>query len=155
MRGASSHNVAAVDGRRLTASAAVSRVSSTTSRTSVHTWSTADQLYGIKHTRSYAIYRSPRTVTVKDTFAGRVRIHQFWHLDPSWTPASRSTDGRRMTFRSGARTLTVTTTGSTTVLRGVSRPIAGWNSPDGSTRVPAVEIQVRATGTATTTFTVT
>ncbi len=155
VRGPASHNVATVDGRKFDTSATVSCTSSDTSRTSWHAWSTVDSLYGIKHTRSYAVYRSPRTVRVKDSYATKSAFHQFWHLDPTWTLASRSTDGKHMVFHAGVRTLTVTTTGSTTVLRGVSRPMAGWNYPNGSTRVAAVEIQVRAVGTATTTFTVT
>jgi hypothetical protein len=40
------------------------------------------------------------------------------------------------------------------VLRGVSRPMAGWNFPDFGTKLPANEIQMRAAGAATTTFVV-
>jgi hypothetical protein len=94
-------------------------------------------------------------VRVTDTYAGGAALHQFWHLDPSWVLAAQGTAGKRLVFRAGARTLTLTTTGSATVLRGVSRPMAGWNYPNGTTQVAAAEIHIRAAGTATTTFVVT
>ncbi|MGZ4603773.1 MAG: hypothetical protein ACXV0U_09270 [Kineosporiaceae bacterium] len=149
-----SHNVAAADRRTLNTRASVS-VTSTTFRASWHAWTTVDLLFGVRHTRWYGIVRDTSTLTVQDTYDGKAAFHQFWHLDPGWRLLSRSSDGKRITFQSGIRFLTVTTTGSTSVLRGVTRPVAGWNFPGNGTRVQAYEIQVSAAGTATTTFRVT
>jgi hypothetical protein len=110
------------------------------------------RLFGLRHVRGYTILRDARQLTVKDTYEGRAAFRQYWHLDPSWTLRSVSRDGKRLRFASPGGTVNVTTTGVATVLRGVTRPIAGWNFPDGNSRVPANEIQVRAAGTATTTF---
>jgi hypothetical protein len=151
---AASHNVAKADGHALNTSDPVYLTASTI-RSSWHAWTTVDLLFGVRHTRQYAIFRDARTLTVKDTYDGKPAFHQFWHLDPGWALSARSSDGKRLTFKAGIRTVTVTTSGSTSVLRGISRPIAGWNFPNRSTRVPAYEIQVRARGTATTTFKVT
>ena len=149
--GPRAHNVAIADHHALDLKAAVA-LKGRTIRASSHSWTTEDRLFGVRHVRQYSIVRGTRTLVVKDTYDGRAALHQFWHLDPSWTLVSRSRDGKRLTFRSGTRSLTVTTTGVATVLRGISRPLAGWNFPDFGTRVPANEIQVRAAGTATTTF---
>ncbi|HVN13377.1 MAG TPA: hypothetical protein VMT69_14880 [Kineosporiaceae bacterium] len=151
---APSHNVATVDRKALDTKAWVA-VTAATFRASWHAWTSVDTLFGVRHTRWYGVVRDTRTLTVKDTLDGGAAFHQFWHLDPGWTLVSRSGDGKRLTFRAGIRTLTVTTTGSTSVLRGATRPVAGWNFPDGRTRVQAYEIHVGAVGTATTTFQVT
>jgi hypothetical protein len=127
-------------------------MTASTIRASWHAWTTVDLLFGVRHTRTYAVVRDTRTLTVKDTYDGNAAFHQFWHLDPTWVLASKSSDGKRLVFTSGIRTLVVTTTGATSVFRGVTRPVAGWNFPDGSTRVAAYEVQVRATGAATTVF---
>lgn len=148
------HNDATADKRTLSLSAPVYLTGSTI-RASWHAWTTVDLLFGVKHTRWYGIVRDTRTLTVKDTYDGKATFHQFWHLDPSWLLSSRSRDGKRLVFKSGARTLTVTTTGATSVYWGSTRPVAGWNFPIASTRVKAYEIQVRAGGTATTSFKVT
>jgi hypothetical protein len=102
--------------------------------------------------RTYAILRDTRTLTVKDTYDGRAAFRQYWHLEPSWTLRYSSRDGKRLRFATTGATLNVTTTGVAHVFRGVTRPVAGWNFPDGKSRVPANEIQVTAAGTATTTF---
>jgi hypothetical protein len=146
-----SHNVATADRRTFNTSAPV-YLSASTIKATWHTWTTTDLLYGIRHTRWYGITPGVRTLKVQDTYDGKAAFHQFWHLDPGWVFSSSSSDGKRLTFKAGIRTLTVTTTGATSVLRGVTRPVAGWNFPNRSTRVSACEIQVRATGTATTTF---
>ena len=127
-------------------------VTSSTIRPSAHTWATQDRLFGVGHVRTYAIRRDTRTLTVKDAYDAKAAFRQYWHLDPSWALTSRSPDGTRLRFTSPAGTLTVTSTGVATVLRGVARPVAGWNFPDGNSAVPADEIQVEAAGTATTTF---
>ncbi len=148
-----SHNVAIADRRTLDARASVTRTGSII-RTTWHNWTTVDRLYGIRHVRQYNIVGTTGTLVVKDTYDGRARFHQYWHLDPSWVFVSRSADGKHLRFRSGTRTLTVTTTGTASVRRGVTRPVAGWNFPDGSTRLAANELQVAAAGTAQTTFVV-
>ena len=152
-RNAPSHNVATVDRRTLDTRASV-YVTSSTLRASWHAWTTVDLLFGVRHTRWYGVVRDTRTLTVQDTYDGGVAFHQFWHLDPGWTLLSRSSDGTRLLFQAGIRFLTVTTTGVASVLRGVTRPVAGWNFPTSSVRAMADEIQVGAAGRATTTFTV-
>jgi hypothetical protein len=149
--GPAAHNVSTVDGRALDRKAWVS-VKASTVRPTAHTWATQDRLFGVGHVRTYAILGNTGTLTVKDTYDGRAVFRQYWHLDPGWALTSRSPDGKRLRFASAGRTLTVTSTGMAAVLRGVARPVAGWNFPDGSSRVPADEIQVKAAGTATTTF---
>jgi hypothetical protein len=152
--GAAAHNVSTVDGRALDPRAWVT-VKASTMGARTHTWATQDRLFGLGHIRTYAILHETRTLTVKDTYEGKAAFRQHWHLDPRWALTSRSRDGKRLRFTSPAGTLTVTTTGVATVLRGGTRPVAGWNFPGGSTRVPAAEIQVKAAGTATTTFVLT
>jgi hypothetical protein len=130
-------------------------VKGSTIRPTAHTWATQDRLFGVGHVRTYKVLGATRTLTVKDTYDGTAAFRQYWHLDPGWALTSRSPDGKRLRFVSAGRTLTVTSTGVATVLRGVARPVAGWNFPDGSSRVPEDEIQVKAAGTATTTFVLT
>ena len=96
--------------------------------------------------------RDTRSLVATDTFDGGAAFHQFWHLDPSWVLASST--GTKLTFKSGAHTLTVTTDGTATVQRGATRPVAGWNFPADATRVPAAQIQIAGKGTVTTTFVV-
>jgi hypothetical protein len=152
--GPAAHNVSTVDGRALDPKAWVS-VKGSTIRPTAHTWATQDRLFGVGHVRTYKVLGATRTLTVKDTYDGTAAFRQYWHLDPGWALTSRSPDGKRLRFVSAGRTLTVTSTGVATVLRGVARPVAGWNFPDGSSRVPEDEIQVKAAGTATTTFVLT
>jgi hypothetical protein len=149
--GAPSHNVATVDGRQLTTRPSVSLTASTV-RAPAHAWATQDQLFGVRHLRQYTVVHDGRRLVVKDTYAARTSFHQFWHLDPSWVLRHAARDGRSLRFVSGSRTLAVTTTGVARVVRGSTRPVAGWNFPGGGKRVAADEIQVRASGTAATTF---
>jgi hypothetical protein len=149
--GPAAHNVSTVDGRAVDTKAWVT-VKTSTIGAAAHTWVTQDRLFGLGHTRIYTVRSDTRTLTVKDTYDANAAFRQYWHLDPGWALASRSPDGRQLRFASPGGTLTVTSTGVATVLRGVTRPVAGWNFPDGSSRIPANEIQVNAAGTATTTF---
>jgi hypothetical protein len=150
----SSHNVATAD-RRAYTDAGTCRLTGAGSRTSWHSWTTTDTLYGITHVRTTSIVRQPRSLTATDTFAGRAGFHQFWHLDPSWTLTGGNAAGTVLTFASGAHRLTLRTTGTATVRRGSTRPVAGWNFPAENVRVGAVQVQVAAAGTATTSFAVT
>jgi hypothetical protein len=145
------HNVSTADRRGLDAKASVS-VTASTIRGPAHSWSTQDRLFGLAHTRTYVIARDTRTLVVKDIYDGKAAFRQYWHLDPSWTHRYISRDGKRLRFASPGGTLTITTTGVAAVLRAVTRPVAGWNFPDGNSRVAANEIQVKAAGTALTTF---
>jgi hypothetical protein len=149
----SSHNVAAAD-KRVYNDAGTCTLTGANSRTSWHSWWTTDTLYGLKHVRTTSIIQDSRTLTATDTFDGKAAFHQFWHLDPSWVLTGRDATGKVLTFASGAHRLTVRTTGTATVLRGSTRPVAGWNFPAENVRVSAVQIQVAAAGTGGTTFTV-
>lgn len=148
------HNVSTADRRTLDTKAWVTLKASTI-RGPSHAWSTQDRLFSLGHVRTYAILRDTRTLNVKDTYDGRAAFRQYWHLAPSWTLRYSSRDGKRLRFATTGATLNVTTTGVAHVFRGVTRPVAGWNFPDGNSRVAANEIQVQAAGTATTTFVLT
>jgi hypothetical protein len=149
--GPAAHNVSTADRRALDLKASVT-VTGSTIRGPAHSWSTQDRLFGLRHVRGYTTLRDAGQLTVKDTYDARAAFRQYWHLDPSWTLRYRSRDGKRLRFASPRGTVNVVTTGAATVLRGVTRPVAGWNFPDGNSRVPANEIQIKAAGTATTRF---
>jgi hypothetical protein len=150
-RSPAAHNVSTADRRTLDTKAWVTLEASTI-RAPAHSWATRDRLFGIGHVRTYAIVRDTRTMTVKDTYDAKAAFRQHWHLDPSWDLRYSSRDGNRLRFATTGATLNVTTTGVARVFRGVTRPVAGWNFPDGNSRVKANEIQVTAAGTAATTF---
>jgi hypothetical protein len=143
--------VSTADRRTLDTKARVTLKASTI-RGAAHAWATQDRLFRLGHTRTYGIVRDTRTLTVKDTYDAKAAFRQYWHLDPSWDLRYSSRDGKRLRFASPGGTLTVTTTGVAGVLRGITRPVAGWIFPDGNSRAMANEIQVKALGTATTTF---
>jgi hypothetical protein len=147
----SSHNVATADKGTFT-DGTVSLTGSN-SKASWHSWTTTDKLYGLSHVRTTSILRDTHSLVATDTFAGTAGFHQWWHLDPGWVQSGTAT-AKKLTFTNNGHTLTVTTTGTATVVRGVTRPVAGWNFPDPLTRVPAVQIQIAGAGTATTTFAV-
>jgi hypothetical protein len=149
----SSHNVATPDKGTYTESASAA-VTGSSSKGSWSSWTITDKLWGVTHARTTSVLRDTRSLVATDTFPAGAGFHQFWHLDPSWVLASRNTTGTKLTFTSGTHTLTVTTGGTATVLRGSTRPVAGWNFPAANVRVPAVQIQVAAKGTVTTTFAV-
>jgi len=150
--GPRSHNVAIPDGATLDLRAHVG-VSGSRLEEARHDWGMADRLYGVPHNRHVAVDDAAHTLTVSDRYASSTRFSQMWHLDPRWTLAHGAPDGTALTFRSGPRTLTVTTTGRfAPVVTGSDQPVGGWNFPAPGRRTPNAEIRVTATGTATTTF---
>ncbi len=146
-----SHNVAYPDRGTFTGSPA--RFVSTVQKASWHTWNFTDAQFGVTHARQISVIRDTRKLVVKDTIARRA-FRQYWHLDPRWAYRGRSRTGHSLWFTSGSHRLVVTTSGVGSVVAGATRPFAGWNFPTSTTRVKAAEIVVRATSTATTTFTV-
>jgi len=105
------------------------------------------------HQRYVAVYDtgSPaRQLLIRDTFpndralsATDNYVNQYFHLDPTWTLVNRGSN--YATFGSAAgRTLRVQTTGSIfSLLRGQTRPPAGWHFPAWGVRQPAHEIVIR------------
>ena len=149
------HNVAWPDKKPLNTSAWVAMTSTNFTKPSWQYWTTTDALFGVKHVRLFGITRDTHLLTVKDAFAAAAPFHQLWHLDPTWSLVSVSRDTRTLVFKSGARTLTMTTTGrGSSLLKGSMQPTGGWWFPDHDHEVPAWQISVRATGTATTTWVV-
>jgi heparinase II/III-like protein len=123
-----------------------------------HAWAVSDNLYGRAHTRSINVNHPLRRFRVTDTFAGRGSTRQYWHLDPAWVLGSAPIGGTRLVFRHpSGKTLTITTSGRLAALvRGSTRPVAGWHFPKVSTRVPSWQIAIGSVGrTTSTTFTVT
>lgn len=151
VRGQNSHNVTTADGR--TFKDAPVKLASVAAAATWHSYTTTDALYGIAHTRKMTIAKNPRWLTVVDTYAGSAAFRQWWHLDSGWGLTSKSADGKRLVFTKGARVLTVTTTGTTALAHGVTRPVGGWNFPRDEVRTAAWQIGIAAKGTATTTFT--
>ncbi|MGZ4612057.1 MAG: heparinase II/III domain-containing protein [Kineosporiaceae bacterium] len=149
-----SHNVAAPTGSlNSRASAAVTAATITAN---AHNWTLVDDLYGVRHARGVTVRDDRPVLAVADRFSGGLSFQQTWHLDPSWTLASRSRDGRRMTFRSGGHRLTVITTGVfSAVLCGATKPIRGWHFPSPGRRLAAAEFAATGTGWIRTTFAVT
>ena len=147
-----SHNVAVPDGATLDPRAHV-RVTGSRLGAARHHWALADRLFGVRHTRGVVVNERAHSLTVTDRYAPSTRFHQMWHLAPGWTLSNRAPDGRALTFRSGPRTLIVTTTGRfAPVVTGSDRPVGGWNFPSPGRRTPTAEIRVIAAGAATTTF---
>jgi hypothetical protein len=153
-KGPTSHNVAFPTGRTLAGSRTVDVRG--TSRTSTRqAWQFADSLYGVAHARFLLVDAAAHRLTATDTFGGRAPFVQKWHLDSAWRLGSLRDQGRTAVFEGPAgRRLVVTTTGSISLRRGATRPVAGWYFPSLGHRTAEVEVTVSARGTATTTFTV-
>jgi hypothetical protein len=153
-KGAASHNVAfPTKGKLLTTRAVGVRTMSYTSTRQA--WQLSDSLYGTAHARALLVDATAHRLTVTDAFGRRTSFVQKWHLDSGWRLSSISNHGRTAVFtRSGGRRLVLTTTGSISVRRGSTRPVAGWYFPSLGHRTTNVEVTVSARGTATTTFTV-
>ena len=149
---ANSHNVAVPDKRTIDTTAAAKLVS-TVQRAAWHTWNFTDTLYGVRHDRQISVLRDTRSLVCTDTVRGRV-FRQYWHLDPAWNYAGRSASGRTMWFTAGSHRLKVTSTAVLSRLRASTSPVAGWNFPTAGIRVGASELQVKASSTAKTIFTV-
>jgi hypothetical protein len=153
-KGPASHNVAFPTRRTLVNSRTVSVRKMSYSSTS-QAWQLADSLYGTAHARALLVNAKAHRLTATDTFAHRASFVQKWHLDSAWRLASVTDHGRRAVFtRSGGRRLVLTTTGSVSVRRGSTRPVAGWYFPSLGRRRANTEVTVSAHGTATTTFTI-
>ena len=127
-----------------------------TSRTSTRqAWQFTDSLFGTAHARALLIDAKAHRLTATDAFGRRTRFVQKWHLDTGWRLASVSKHGRTAVFmRSGGRRLVLSTTGSVSVRRGSTRPVAGWYFPSLGHRSTNVEVTVSARGRVTTTFTI-
>jgi hypothetical protein len=110
-------------------------------------------LYWVRHDRQISVLRDTRILVCTDTVSGRV-FRQYWHLDPAWIYAGRSANGRTMWFTAGSHKLKVSSTAPLSRFRRSTSPVAGWNFPTASTVVGASELQVKATSTAKTVFTV-
>jgi hypothetical protein len=120
-----------------------------------HAHSFTDQQWGPTrpHSRYVAVYDTgtpARRLLIRDTFpndralsATDNNVNQYFHLDPTWTLVSRGS--KYATFRSAAgHTLRVQTTGSIfSILRGQTRPPAGWHFPAWGVRQAANEILIR------------
>jgi hypothetical protein len=147
----SAHNVATLDGHTFRDEPVT--MSASTIRADWHHWRTTDAFYGVTHVRQYSVAGYAHQLVVRDTYPSSAGFRQFWHLDPAWQLVARSSDRKRLTFKAGVNTLGVVTTGVASVVRGSTRPVAGWTFPDGASRISACEIQISASTTATTTFT--
>jgi Heparinase II/III-like protein/Alginate lyase len=149
---AGSHNVAVPDKRAID-TAAGAKLVSTVQKAAWHTWNFTDMLYGVRHDRQLSVLRDLRRLVCTDTVSGRV-FRQYWHLDPAWSYVGRSTSGHTMWFTAGGHKLKVSSSAVLTRFRRSTSPVAGWHFPTASTAVGASEVQVKATSTAKTIFTV-
>lgn len=129
-----------------------------------HAYSFTDPSWpGRPHTRYIALYGKgipSHKAYIRDTFTNDPTktvtnnyIRQFWHLDPTWTLASQSTNKAVFNAANG-RTLTMTTTGLiSSIQRGVTTtPVHGWHMPNTGVKLPALEICLRKPPGATTTI---
>jgi hypothetical protein len=92
-------------------------------------------------------------LTVTDGFPKGTRFTQYWHLDPAWRLLSlEARAGRAVFARADGRRVTVTSTGRLTVLRGSTRPVAGWYFPRSGRRVANVQLMSTGAGGIRTTF---
>jgi hypothetical protein len=149
----SAQNVAIPDQGKIRNVAAA--VSGATVQTPAHAWSITDKVFGVTHRRNVNVNRDAHRMIVADAFDNARTWRQSWHLDPGWTPATRS--ATKLTFKDpSGRKLTVTTSGRvSSVIKGRTRPPRGWHFPDFGQRLQAYEITVRNFGKrCTTTFVV-
>lgn len=149
-------NVAIPDKR--TAGSGTGSVGASVVQAPAHAWTIRDKVYGIDHSRNVNINRDKRAMVVSDSFPASSLWRQHWHLDPQWKLVSGGANGTKLVFsHPSGRRLTITTTGRvSSVVKGVTWPVAGWHFPKFGSRVWANEIVIRSYGRAcTTTFTVT
>jgi hypothetical protein len=150
--GPASHNVAVPRGGKIQPRAWVT-VTKTALAANTHQWWLQDRLFGPAHRRSVLVVPSKRTLTVADAFPGRTSFGQQWHLDPAWQLASLDARAGRATFtRVDGKVLTVTSTGRLSVLRGSTRPMAGWHFPTSDSRLPNVQVTSSGVGAMRTVF---
>jgi hypothetical protein len=153
--GPQSHNVAKPDKKQVTNNGG--SVAGTLIRAPAHMWTIKDTMFGIAHSRGITVNRDTATMTVSDTFPASSLWRQSWHLDPQWTHVSGGSNSTTLVFsHPTGRRLTITTAGRvSSVLRGVTRPPAGWHFPRQGSRVWAYEIVIRSYGrSSTTSFTI-
>jgi hypothetical protein len=153
--GPASANVAIPSRRTIDPRAAV-HLARTSFGADSHQWVLTDRLFGLAHQRGVLVLENAHTLTVADAYAVKgTSFVQKFHLDPSWTLVALTDGARTARFaRSGGRRLTVTTTGALSLLKGSTRPVAGWHFPAFGARVPGDELTVTATTTASTAFAV-
>jgi hypothetical protein len=150
--GPGSHNVAVPKGGAIQPRAWVT-VTKTALAASTHQWWLQDRLFGPAHRRSVLVVPSKRTLTVADSFPRRTSFGQQWHLDPAWQLAELDARAGRARFtRADGTVLTVTSTGRLSVLRGSTRPLAGWHFPTSGSRVPNVQLTSSGLGDVRTVF---
>jgi hypothetical protein len=149
------HNAAVPVAGAFTGTAPVT-VTGNTIQATGHAWAVLDRQYPMAHTRTLNVFPGSTQLRVADSFAGAAAFRQYWHLDPSWTLVLAPVNGQRMVFRNarGQELMVVTTGRLSSVQRGSTRPVAGWNFPAELHRVPACQLTIRSVGTAVTTFTV-
>ncbi|GLY95534.1 heparinase II/III family protein [Actinoplanes sp. NBRC 103695] len=119
-----------------------------------HAWTVSDKMFGVAHTRGVNINRDTVAMRVSDSFPSSVSVwRQYWHLDPKWTLVSGGANGVKLVFaHPSGRRLTVTTNGRVSnVVKGVTRPPAGWHFPKFGSRVQGYEVVIRSYGRASTT----
>jgi hypothetical protein len=116
-------------------------VTKTALATGSHRWWLQDALFGPAHRRSVLVVPSKRTLTVSDSFPGGRSFGQQWHLDPAWQLAELDARAGRARFtRPDGHVLTVSSTGRLSVLRGSTRPVAGWHFPTSGVRTANVQL---------------
>lgn len=132
------HNVQIPRSRSLSLSAGVA-LKATSLSGSVHGFTTTDALYGVLHTRNWAVDSARRRVTLTDTL-GSVSTTTL-HLSPVWRLARTSLDKRALTFRNGTgKQLVVTGTSPLSVYTGSTRPVLGWVFPSYEKRSQAPQV---------------
>ena len=117
-------------------------------QSTAHAWSTSDMLFdGRTHTRTVNVNGSTHTMRLIDRYTGRGTHRQTYHIDPAWQLVSRSTQEIRFSHPEG-RTLRIRTSGAvSSVVRGLTSPIAGWVFPRRGVRTPAYQIFLRSNTT--------
>lgn len=128
-----------------------------TARAGRHNWTLRGNIYPRTYTRTVDVNDPGRTLTVTDAFSGRGAADQYWHLDPSWQVVSAPRNSKVARFRNDkGQTLTLTSSAPLAqVIKGGTRPVAGWHFPSNNERVEAWQIRVRwNSGTIRTTLTV-
>jgi hypothetical protein len=141
---APAHNAAVLVGARRRSVPV--RVTAGTIQAPAHAWQIEDDIYPLHHLRTVNVYRDTHALRVRDSFAGAGPADQYFHLAPSWQLVSVSADRRSAVFGlASGRRLVVTTTGVIAqVIRGSTRPIAGWFFPDEDLRYAAYQLRIRS-----------
>jgi hypothetical protein len=149
--GPAGHNVA-VPRPGVLAPRAWVTVTRTAFAASSHRWELQDRLFGPAHRRVVGVAASGG-LTVTDRFPEGTRFTQYWHLDPAWRLLSLDAGaGRAVVVRADGRRVTVTSTGRLRLLRGSTRPVAGWYFPTSGRRVPNIQLMSTGVGGIRTTF---